>query len=109
MRRVYQSNPELSAQKQKVYRERIRREVLEYYGAFCACCKESGYSFLTIDHIKGDGAKHRRSLGMKNGGTRFYLWLRRNGFPKDFQVLCFNCNVAKHLNGICPHKKDRIA
>jgi predicted HNH restriction endonuclease len=30
--------------------------------------------------------------------------LKRQGFPKDeFQLLCSNCNQAKHRYGQCPH------
>jgi hypothetical protein len=28
-----------------------------------------------------------------------YLWLKREGFPAGFRVLCFNCNHAAHVNG----------
>jgi hypothetical protein len=31
-------------------------------------------------------------------------WLRKNGFPKGFRVLCHNCNFAHGHYGYCPHK-----
>lgn len=61
--------------------------------------------FLTIDHINGDGWQHRQIEGIQPG-TQLYRWLKRNGFPKDrFQLLCFNCNCAKSIYGVCPHKE----
>jgi hypothetical protein len=39
-------------------------------------------------------------------GNSFYMWLIRRGFPVGFQVLCFNCNIGRSMNGgICPHKE----
>ena len=32
-------------------------------------------------------------------------WIIENNFPKGFQILCHNCNVAKGLYGECPHEK----
>ena len=28
----------------------------------------------------------------------------RNGYPKDFQILCYSCNMAKAFYGSCPHQ-----
>jgi hypothetical protein len=80
-----------------------------YGGPKCACCGETIFKFLTIDHINNDGAEHRRSLkndkSKSSSGQRIYCWLKKNNFPPGFQVLCFNCNCGKSLNnGICPHK-----
>jgi len=81
--------------------------VLEYYSGKlpkCACCGESTYEFLSIDHINGGGNKHRKEMGMKNGkGGNIYHWLIKNNFPEGYQVLCHNCNMAKGFYGICPH------
>lgn len=57
--------------------------------------------FLSVDHIDNTGAQDRRL----NGGSSLYRRLKRMGFPKDnFQLLCWNCNSGKRLNGgICPH------
>lgn len=84
----------------------VKAEVLDAYGHRCECCGESTAEFLAIDHIKGDGAAHRREVG---GGTAFYLWLRRAGFPRDnFRLLCHNCNIARaYGQKICPHELAR--
>ena len=91
----------------KVYRDGLKILVFTHYSKGrpkCNCCREKCVQFLSIDHIKGDGAAHRRKV---SGGARLYKWLRDNGFPKGYQVLCFNCNFAKHAFGACPHKKGK--
>lgn len=71
----------------------------------CACCREDKLVFLTIDHMKGDGNKHRREVKTVSG-SGVHTWLIKNNFPVGFQVLCFNCNVGKYFNGgVCPHKE----
>ena len=80
------------------YRLANKMKVLIHYGGNppkCACCGFSDIRALQIDHINGGGMEHRRSIGIKNGGITFYLWLIRNGFPEGFQVLCANCNWIK--------------
>lgn len=89
----------------KGYREEIKRQALDHYGGKCVCCGEAGRPFLSFDHVNNDGADMRRKVPSTNGGGGLHYWLRRNGYPAGFQILCFNCNVAKHHNGgICPHQ-----
>ena len=97
------SNPD----KMNIYRKKhivkLKEETFAAYGGrFCRCCGEAEPLFLSIDHIDGNGNEHRRSLG-NSGGKDFYTWLRKNGYPEGYQVLCFNCNLAKGHYGICPH------
>ena len=59
--------------------------------------------FLSIDHMKNDGAAHRRTLKTKGAGI--WKWLRDHSYPPGFQTLCMNCNFGKHKNGgVCPHQ-----
>lgn len=68
----------------------------------CACCGDNHKEFLTIDHINGDGAAHRKLIG--RGGDKLYAWLIRNNFPEGYRVLCMNCNWAIGIHGYCPHE-----
>ena len=84
------------------YARRIRKEVIEHYGGKCVCCGESHLEFLCLDHINGNGNKHRKEIG---AGANVIFWIRKNNYPIGlFQILCANCNLGKHINGICPHK-----
>lgn len=92
---------EISNKAKKTYENKCKNLVLDHYGKKCVCCGETNLKFLTIDHINGGGTKHRKKIK----GEKITTWLCKNNFPKGFQVLCFNCNWGKHINGgICPHK-----
>lgn len=95
------------AARRKAARELLRTEVLLAYGHRCACCAEAVREFLCVDHIRGGGCQHRKSLG---AGGRFYNWLKRQGFPRDeFRLLCHNCNLARGFYGYCPHERHSPA
>lgn len=82
----------------------LRDEVFAAYGGYrCVCpgCDVTIPEFLTIDHIHGGGRQHRREIN-----SPFYRWLKRNGYPAGFRVLCFNCNAARGFYGTCPHEKE---
>lgn len=83
----------------KNYARKVRKLCIEHYGNKCVCCDETYYEFLTIDHINGGGGKHRKLLK----GYSFPHWLQKNKFPDGYQILCYNCNNARSIYGICPH------
>jgi len=85
-------------QRAKVYQENLKLEVLTRYGngmARCVICGEDRLPCLSIDHINGDGAKHRRELFGSNTSSRTYSWLKKNDYPEGFQTLCMNCQWVK--------------
>jgi len=84
------------------YTAKLKRETIGIYGGKCFCCEELEISFLSIDHVDGGGNQHRKLI--TGYGSSFYKWLRRNNYPKGFQVLCMNCQFGKRINGTCPHK-----
>lgn len=94
----------------KNHRASLKQKAINNYGGKCTCCNESTLIFLCIDHINGGGNKHRRDVGLGESGSgwKTYDWLIKNNFPDGFQVLCFNCNNAKHLLGVCPHLNGPI-
>jgi hypothetical protein len=116
-----QAHPDRVAEAVRRYREEHRRElrardnrkhrelklaVIAGYGGKCACCKEDNPVFLTIDHINGGGAEDRKR---NHGGWGLYTRLQKLGYPKDdYQVLCYNCNLAKGFFGHCPHEDGRV-
>ena len=87
----------------------LKKDVLGHYGGKCACCGEENIAFLSLDHIKGDGAEERRRISGSRtlGGWTIYRLIKEWGYPEGrYQVLCMNCNFAKgHNNNVCPHKK----
>jgi hypothetical protein len=108
-----QESDNITRSKSAVRRLKLRLEALHRYGECrCACstCPEHNAphtKFLTIDHINNDGAIHRKELAGKGvySSLKLLNWLKRNNWPPGYQVLCFNCNIARsHNNGVCPHE-----
>lgn len=61
----------------------------------CAKCGFSDMRALSVDHIEGNGNKHRKEVK----GCRLYQWLIKNKYPKGFQILCMNCQfIKRHEN-----------
>ncbi len=91
------------AKKQKIYyrekvkekRKQLKLEVLRHYSSDLKCrdCGFSDIRALSIDHVKGNGTRHRKEIG----AVDFYQWIKKNNFPKGFQVLCFNCQWIKKV------------
>ena len=90
----------------------LKLEVMAHYSKVisksdipvCTCCKEKHIEFLTLDHINGrKSMNHKPSLK----ADKLCRTLKREGFPKGIQVLCWNCNSAKSDKGVCPvHMKN---
>jgi len=106
MQRWYQEHREEQILVMRKRRREIRDETFAAYGGYkCACCGETNPGFLSLDHIDGGGNEHRRKINKKSG-IGFQYWLKKNGFPPGFQVLCYNCNLGRAFagGGVCPHK-----
>ena len=86
----------------RAFARRTKLRVIDAYGGECACCGETDPDVLTIDHLAEVGRQHRAGIGY---GKNFYLWLERQGFPRDdYRLLCLNCNAGRERNaGTCPH------
>lgn len=100
--KVKRLNRESENKRLRELRQNQRKKIIEKYGSKCVCCGESQYEFLNIDHKNNDGAIHRKKMG---GSSKIISWIIKNNYPDDFQILCFNCNLAKSIYGQCPHKK----
>lgn len=107
-------NPERARARNRLHGKKLKMEILTHYSngkPYCVCCLESEINFLTLDHIGNDGARHRekisgkkRHVGGSSAGAVTYYWVKKNNFPKLFQVMCMNCNWGKRITGVCPHK-----
>ena len=94
------ANREKIQAKQKRSYCKAKDAVFNHYGKSCSCCGETEYLFLTVDHVKNNGGGRDRKLR----GFQMYKFIIAQGFPEDFQVLCWNCNSGRARNGgICPH------
>lgn len=106
-RRYRARNPEIRRQRCRQWKESLKLEMITAYGGKCRCCGECSHpAFMTIDHIFNDGYKERHISNKAN----FYYHLKKLEWPQDrYQLLCWNCNMAKAKNGnICPHEEARL-
>ena len=103
-RKYYAKNKDKARAKLNKWRKKVRLEVLKHYGGNppkCACCGEAHIEFLAIDHIGGGGNKQRKTIS----GSDLPRWLKKNNYPKGYQVLCHNCNFCYGCYDYCPHQK----
>jgi hypothetical protein len=81
------------------WKMRTKTEVLAHYSDGTLSCIKCGYTdirALSLDHINDNGAEERRTNKVaKTGGTSFYHWLKRQGYPEGYQTLCMNCQNIK--------------
>ena len=92
----------------RVKSRRLKWDTIKKLGGQCACCGCKTPEFLTVDHVNGDGAKHRDYSARNRGGRRcsktIYRDIRREGYPRDkYRVLCISCNFSIGVWGYCPH------
>lgn len=98
------NNPEKSRALRNRYNKKLRAKLITIYGGQCVCCGESEPAFLCFDHVNDDGAAHRKTV---QSGINLMLWIQKNNYPTSIQLLCYNCNNAKHIYKICPHTVQR--
>ena len=87
--------------RQNARNRRLRDEIYAHYSkgdVKCACCGENDPRFLNVEHINGRASK-------TDIGVRLYYRLKRENFPEGYQILCYNCNIAKGIYGQCPHQE----
>jgi hypothetical protein len=76
----------------------LRATVVIHYGDACATCESR--ERLELDHVHGNGERHRDLVGH---GDAFYRYLLREEFPAEcesggqfeLQVLCRSCHTKK--------------
>jgi hypothetical protein len=108
-RSSYAKNKEIILERLRVANQKLRFTVLSAYSPGpvikCACCGESEYEFLTLDHINNDGSIERAALG---GSVGVFKYLIKANFPGGYQVLCWNCNAVRRFGRICPHQREKL-
>ena len=81
----------------------VREQAFAGYGGQCACCGESRFEFLALDHVEGGGVAERKAgLSTRQIAKRAI----DAGFPPKYRVLCHNCNLARGFFGACPHESE---
>jgi hypothetical protein len=101
---AYHLRPEAKVKSEESRKRRqveMYRQLFNIYGKKCVCCGESNLNFLTIDHINGDGAAHRKETSSHTVEVAV-----KEADPSKYRILCFNCNCGRQYRGVdgqCPH------
>ena len=101
-----ETNPQGATKHKRTHYHKLKEAAYAAYGGYvCACCGEVEPMFLSIDHVDNDQCEQAKKHGRPHTGLFLVKWLRDNGYPSGFQVLCHNCNQGKRINGgVCPHQ-----
>tara|TARA_Y100001951_G_scaffold55170_1_gene43777 strand:- start:171 stop:770 length:600 start_codon:yes stop_codon:yes gene_type:complete len=77
--------------------EADKAEIFRLEGNKCVCCGIDDPMYFQIDHVNNDGSG-RKTEKVRRNRKRVTLKAYLEN-PKNFQLLCANCNIAKHWNG----------
>src|SRR6266481_1243298 len=58
----YVANPEKRRAAARAFTWKRKLKMIKAYGGKCICCGEAQPKFLTIDHVRGGGLKHVKSV-----------------------------------------------
>jgi len=92
-RKAWKENSEIKKNHDKYHRQ-LKNKCYEILGGKCVRCGEANHDLLSIDHINEDGAQERKSLTLVKLRSNIVNGVNR----ENYQLLCFNCNLKKHLN-----------
>lgn len=98
-KRFYYKNRENILERAYTYTFKKRIQVLRHYGGEIPKCQNCGFDdidCLALDHIHNGGNKERRANPKLNYYS-WWKWIIDHNYPKDYQVLCCNCNWKKHI------------
>lgn len=88
----------------------LKESVIAHYShgtGACAMCPQTDIRALQIDHLNGGGRQHISILRLNCGTpTSLYRFLRNNGFPAGYRVLCASCNMEQ---GILERRKTALS
>ena len=77
----------------KIKREKDRKEIIKMLGNKCKKCGFEDWRALQIDHVYGGGVQEIKQGKRPRTLSRYKQKIERN--PKNYQLLCANCNWIK--------------
>jgi len=85
----------LKRKRRQAMTKNVVKEIFDLLGDKCSCCNFSNILALQIDHVYGDGYKHRKKLR----GLAYYKDILRSVKKKEgrYQILCANCNFIEGI------------
>lgn len=71
-----------------------KQKMMEMLGGSCVICRKSDLRILTVHHVQGDGAAHRKKISRGNADYLFYREVMKTGNTQGLECRCFSCNDA---------------
>lgn len=101
-KKFHKANRDRRVKERKERNKKIKFEVFSHYCkglVRCQCkgCPIKHIDLLTLDHK----IPVRKTSRRRKTGYHFWFWLKRNGCPDGFQILCASCNFSKKRNFRC--------
>lgn len=76
---------------------KAKENVMIALGNKCCICYKNDIRILTVHHINGDGADHRRKISKGMAGYFFYRAILKSGDYTGLECRCFSCNDAESI------------
>ena len=112
LKKKYETNKKCgvsSPEKQKLYRKKVKDEVINKYGGQCQICGEKQLECLTINLINNDTTKKQKLYDYKSDNLhKLYLRLRKEDTRDNLRVICTNCKSFNTKEIIKLYKKGRL-
>lgn len=86
----YQKNKVQLGANQAIRRHTYRQKLINDFGGKCVKCGFSDWRALQFDHVNGNGSTMNKKLGSYRN-----KYIRKH--PKQYQLLCANCNWIKRF------------
>ena len=85
--------------RKRQYNENLKIAIMTALGGHCVgtladgtICGKTDLDILTVHHINGDGAEHRRMVSDGRCGTAFYCKILKTGDFDGLECRCYSCN-----------------
>lgn len=91
----HEKTKHLKRERVRIARRRLFKEIFLLLGDKCSCCGFTNKWALQIDHISGDGYKHRKKVS----GIAYYSDILKSikNNEKKYRLLCANCNFIEGI------------
>ena len=96
-RRWYARQPQKLLLEVRIRSIKLKVKALSLLGRKCARCGETDIRLLTINHLNGDGTRHRVTMGQESyfhGPRSLYMDIIYGRIDrKTLDLRCYNCNI----------------
>jgi len=90
------------SKRNKELNKKLREIIIKHYTKNKLKCQNCGFNggidFLVIDHVNGGGTKERKD----GGNMKMLKKIINKNFPKEYNIICANCNHFKRMIGRLP-------